>query len=62
MTAHKLHNDISECFFELEDNQLIIDYFFWLKKIRDTSITQLDDLEPNDLLLFSENKLERLIG
>lgn len=55
----------------LNDNELplmseefnnLVELFYWLKTIRDKNNTRVDALEPNYLLISTDNEVEQLIA
>ena len=43
---------------DTEDLQSIMDFFYWLKRIRDSEDTLGDTLEPNNNLKISTDKIK----
>lgn len=57
---------LNEGVFELplmsEEFNNLVELFYWLKTIRDKKDTRLDAIEPNYLLISTDNEVEQLIA
>ena len=45
-----------------EEFNNLVELFYWLKTIRDKKDTRLDAIEPNYLLISTDNEVEQLIA
>ncbi len=62
MQALKPHNKkLVEIKLSEDELKSLVELFYWLKTIRDNN-TQVDTLEPNYFLNYTDNEIERLVG